>query len=156
MIRPMRKLWQFIQSKFLTKQFLIFGIVGVVNTLIHMVVYWLMYNPLQLGAFVSNTVAFVAASVFSYFANAFLTFKPTNRNKTQFAIVMGVFLARLLVSDGLTVAFDYIVQNWMHLDYELNKLYSLIPTFIASVLLIPIAYFALAFVFRKTDSATIR
>ena len=152
----MRKLWQFIKTKFLTKRFLIFGIVGVVNTLIHMVVYWLMYNPLLLGAFVSNTGAFVTASVFSYFANALFTFKPTNRNKTQFAFVMGVFLARLLISDGLTVAFDYILQNWMHLDYDLNKFYSLIPTFTASVLLIPIAYFALAFVFKKTDRATVR
>jgi putative flippase GtrA len=94
--------------------------------------------------------------VFSYFANAVLTFKPKNRNKTQFAIVMGVFVARLLVSDGLTVGFDYILQSWMHLDYDLNKFYSLIPTFTASVILIPIAYFALAFVFRKTDKADIR
>jgi putative flippase GtrA len=76
----MPKIWGFIKKHFLTKKFLSFGIIGVLNTGIHMLVYYLTFNniefeifnsqiniSLQLGAFWSNTIAFITASVFSYF-----------------------------------------------------------------------------------------
>ncbi|HRX92408.1 MAG TPA: GtrA family protein [Candidatus Izemoplasmatales bacterium] len=104
-----------------------------------------------LSAFLSNTVAFISASVFSYFANAFFTFKPKNRTTMQFTAVMGVFLTRLFISDALTTAFNSIILNWIGLDYAANELYSIIAPMMASILLIPIAYFALDYVFRVTD-----
>lgn len=151
----MKKLIQWGIKTFFTKKFLTFGIFGVVNTLIHMGVYYLGYNILELGVFFSNTIAFVSASTFSYFANAIFTFKPTNRNSTQFTLIMGVFLVRLLVSNGLSVLFDNIVQNWVGLDYGVNKAYSLIAPFMASALLIPIAFFAMGYVFKKTDKSRV-
>lgn len=130
-----------------------------------MLVYWICYSPLQfgtvelelgllqtnLGAFLSNTVAFITASVFSYFANVFLTFKPVQKSAKQFSFVMGVFVVRMLVSNLLTTAFDFIVLNGFHADYTLNPWMTIIAPFFASALLIPIAYFALEYVFKKTD-----
>lgn len=153
----MTKIWKFIKTHFLTRKFLTFGIIGVINTGIHLVVYYLAYNiilPITneiLLAFWSNTIAFVSASVFSYFANAVFTFKPKRKTTVQFSIVMLVFLLRWFISSSLTSLFDSIAINWLHFDYDAHSILSLVAPLFASALLIPIAYFALDWVFRKTD-----
>ena len=148
----MSKTWNFIKTKFLTKKFLIFGLIGVINTGIHMGVYWVAFNPLELGPFFSNTIAFIVASVFSYFANAILTFKPKNKSSMQFTAVMAVFFVRLVISGLLTTGFDFIIQNWIGIDYQLHNWTTIIAPFFASALLIPVAYFALEYVFKATDT----
>jgi putative flippase GtrA len=156
----MNKLWLFVKTKFLTMKFLAFGIIGVVNTGIHLLAYALFYGFIetaspQLGdalfAGSSNTVAFIAASVFSYFANALFTFKPKHRNSMQFSLVMLVFLVRWGVSTVLTMGFDYLAKAWLGLNYDVVPWTKLLAPFFASALLIPIAYFALGWVFQKTD-----
>lgn len=153
----MTKIWNFIKTHFITKKFLTFGIIGVMNTTIHMLVYYLSYNfiiPITndtLLAFVCNSVAFVSASVFSYFANAIFTFKPKQRTKSQFSIVMGVYLARLGISSLLTAGFDFAMLEWLNANYETYTYLELVAPLLGSALLIPIAYFALDWVFKKTD-----
>lgn len=147
----LKKIWQWIKTHFLTRKFITFGIIGVMNTAISLAVYKLFYDVYLAGPFWSNTAGFITASIFSYFANALFTFKPKNRNAMQFSVVMGVFLVRLLTSNGLTTLFDYIMLHGFHADYTANSYLNLVAPFFASALLIPIAYFALDFVFRKTD-----
>ncbi len=149
----MNKIWNFIKKHFLTKKFLTFGIIGVANTGIHMLVYYIFYNPLDIGPFWSNTLAFITASVFSYFANAIFTFKPKKKSTVQFSVVMVVYLTRLLISSSLASLFDSMFINWFKIDYEASSLLSLLAPFLASALLIPIAYFALDWVFKKTDGS---
>lgn len=153
----MNKIFQFIKSHFLTRKFLTFGIIGIANTLIHMSVYYVIYHYFFDEAYfisraiVSNTTAFVSASIFSYFANAIFTFKPKNKSAVQFSIVMLVFIARWGISTSLTTFFDFAMLEWLHADYSAYSYLSIVAPFLASALLIPIAYFALDFVFRKTD-----
>ena len=153
----MNKILDFIKKYFLTKKFLTFGIVGVINTGIHLLVYYIFYNYLfkftevVVQAFWSNTMAFASASVFSYFANALFTFKPKKRTTVQFSVVMSVFLLRWFLSSSLNSLFDYIAVIILKLDYEKYSILSLIAPLLASALLIPIAYFALDWVFKKTD-----
>lgn len=153
----MTKIWNFIKQHFLTKKFITFCIIGIMNTGIHMLVYYLFYNlilPIEgeaFLAFISNAIAFIAASVFSYFANAIFTFKPKQRNSTQFSIVMLVYLSRLFISSLITSGFNYAFIYWFNIDYEVYNYLELVPPFIGSALLIPIAYFALDWVFKKTD-----
>jgi len=139
----------------LTKKFLTFGIIGVLNTLIHLLVYTLIYDDqvrsFFTGAFFSNAIAFIVASIFSYFANAYYTFKPKNKSSLQFSIVIVVFLVRLIISSLLAELFDFVVINVMNIDYAVYPAAELIAPFFASALLIPIAYFALDIVFKKTD-----
>ena len=149
----MNKIWNFIKKHFLTKKFLTFGLIGVANTGIHMLVYYIFYNQLEIGPFWSNTLAFISASIFSYFANAVFTFKPNKRSTVQFSVVMVVYLVRLLISSSLTSLFDMMFINWLKLNYEASSLLPLLAPLLASALLIPIAYFALDWVFKKTDSS---
>lgn len=165
----MKKIWMFVKTKFLTKKFLSFGIIGVINTGIHLAVYWLCFNPLafqsitldlgvldtNLGAFLSNSVAFIVASVFSYFANVIVTFKPARKSGKQFSFVMGVFVLRMIVSSLLTGAFNFIMLRWiLQTPNYVHSWMSVIAPFFASALMIPVAYFALEYVFKKTGEAT--
>lgn len=161
----MKKMWLFVKNNFLTKKFLSFGIIGVINTGIHMLIYWICYILLgfdhialqigilntNLGAFVANIIAFIGASVFSYFANVIFTFKPKNKTAGQFSLVMAVFVVRMLLSSLLTWGFDRLMLDVFLADYEAHSWMAIIAPFFASALMIPIAYFALDFVFKKTD-----
>ena len=151
----LNKLWLFVKNNFLTKKFLTFGIIGVLNTIIHLLVYNLVFDEnvsnFFASAFFSNAVAFIVASTFSYFANAYFTFKPENKSTMQFSIVILVFLTRLVISSLLAEFFNYAVVNWIGIDYTIYPAAKSIAPFLASALLIPIAYFALDFVFKKTD-----
>lgn len=147
----MSRIWTFIHTHFLTKKFITFGLIGIVNTLIHLVVYGIFYQTLSVGAFLSNTAAFITASVFSYFANAYLTFKPQHKTATQFSVVLMVFVIRLVVSGLLTSLFDFMMLEWFMANYEATPILTYVAPFVASALLIPIAYFALDIVFKKTS-----
>lgn len=155
----MNKLWQWIKGTFLTRKFITFGAIGVVNTLIHMGIYGLVYNLMDdttalmssFIAFIANAVAFVAASTFSYFANAYFTFKPKHKTTMQFSAVFLVFLTRWLISSLLAAGFDYMVVNGFDVNYDLYPLAKYIAPFMASALLIPIAFVALNIVFKKTS-----
>ena len=50
----MNKIWNFIKLHFLTRKFITFGVIGVINTMIHMVVYGVFYNRFEAGAFLSS------------------------------------------------------------------------------------------------------
>ncbi len=147
----MNKILNFVKKHFLTKKFLTFGIIGVANTGIDALIYYLVFWNIAQSAFWAKTAAFFAASIFSYFANVIFTFKPKKKSTVQFSIVMLVFGLRWLISAGLAVAFAFILESGFKIDFETHKLLSILPTFLASALLIPIAYFALDWVFKRTD-----
>ncbi|MCF7924565.1 MAG: GtrA family protein [Candidatus Izimaplasma sp.] len=146
----MNKLWTFFKNNFLTRKFITFGFIGVFNTTIHMLVYGFFYT-INMGAFLSNAFAFIIASTFSYFANAYLTFKPKNKTATQFSAVLIVFLSRLLISSLLAAFFDFAVINWFNVDYAIYPLAKYIAPFFASALLIPVAFLTLNVVFKRTS-----
>lgn len=155
------KIWRFIRNNFLTWKFISFGLIGVVNTGIDLLVYGFCMKNLHFenwvwgmdawrpGTFFAGSIAFIVASVFSYFANAFLTFRPKRKTASQFSAVMGVFLLRLLITSGLTTFFDFLMYKIVT-GYDGTGWLYYVPRFFASALMIPIAFFALDFVFQKT------
>ncbi len=79
-------------------QFVKFGMVGAVNTLIHGVALWVSVETLQTGPLLGNLLAFFVANVSSFFMNSFWTFKasPTLH-------LYGKFLLGSLFALGLTL-----------------------------------------------------
>ncbi len=144
------KLWAFIKNNFLTRKFLTFGIIGVVNTAIDAAVYMLADNVVGLNsAFLSKSIAFILASVFSYFANAIFTFKPASKNAKQFGVVMLVFVVRWLLSAILAEGVNYMLVDWLAVDYDVYPAMETIVPLLSSAVMIPIAYFALDVVYKK-------
>lgn len=59
----------------LIKQFLRFGIVGIANTLISVILMFLLYDVLRLGYWGSSAVSYVVGALFSFAANRRFTFR---------------------------------------------------------------------------------
>ena len=149
-----KRLWRWGIKKFWNKKFIKFCIIGVLNTLIHMGTLWLMYqifialNILQeesletLKVLIGNAVAFTVASIFSYFAHNYFTFKNKERSKKEFWESMFIFAARFGLTELLTFIFVSIFKA-MHLGKVWIKY---VGPFGASILMIPIAYICLSLV----------
>lgn len=58
-----------------------FGMVGVINTFLGWVIMAALYNLLHMNYWLSSGISYFVGSVFSYHANAKLTFKVENRDK---------------------------------------------------------------------------
>lgn len=58
-----------------------FGIVGVINTLMGVVIMEVLYNLIHMNYWLSSGISYFIGSVFSYNANAKLTFKVEERDK---------------------------------------------------------------------------
>lgn len=92
-----------IFKNFFTQSFLIFFVIGVITTLIHLLIYNLTLEPFDVIP--ANTIAFILSSLFSYSMNARFAFKK-EINNTSFWLSMFAFLIKLLASNGLTFLFD--------------------------------------------------
>lgn len=58
-----------------------FGMVGVINTLMGWAIMAVLYNLIHMNYWLSSGISYFIGSVFSYHANAKLTFKVENRDK---------------------------------------------------------------------------
>lgn len=82
-----------------------FGMVGVVNTLMGWVIMALLYNLIHMNYWVSSGISYFIGSVFSYHANAKVTFKVENKDKRlpwRFALnIVVCYLAAFSVAQPL-------------------------------------------------------
>ncbi|HNZ50003.1 MAG TPA: GtrA family protein [Bacilli bacterium] len=126
-------------NKFLTRNFVVFCIIGVINTLIHWGVYLLLY---QKSVLIANTLAFIVASLFSYWANATFTYHEKTTSKT-FMLSFLTFLGKLVLSDSFAFLFElwFKTMNW-------PLLIKLIPFFVTMILL-PMQFLVFNRIFKK-------
>lgn len=83
-----------------------FGMVGVINTMMGWVIMAVLYNLIHMNYWVSSGISYFIGSVFSYHANAKLTFKVENRDKWlpwRFALnIIVCYLVSFTVAKPLT------------------------------------------------------
>ena len=84
-------------------RFIKFCIIGVLNTIIHLIVYNLTFKITNVV--IANTIAFIVASVFSYFANTKFTYNKSPE-ATTFILVMITFAVKLALNAGLAYGFE--------------------------------------------------
>jgi putative flippase GtrA len=93
------------------RQFVKFSGVGAVNTLIHLAVTVSLVELLQTNPVIANTLAFLAANAFSYWANSRWSFQA-NMERQRFIRFFIISIAGLL----LTIALSAFAQA-MHWHY---------------------------------------
>lgn len=135
-----------IFSKFLTKSFLVFFIVGVLTTLIHLAIYNLAY--VDMGVVLANTIAFILSSLFSYFTNARFSFGK-KMNNTSFWLSMLTFLIKLFASNGLTFLFEKLF-----IAIDMENLIKLIPIPVTCILF-PVQYLVFNKIFTSSNNKDI-
>ena len=81
------------------RRLIVFGFVGVLNTLVDYGIFALMYELAGLPAAASQFVGYMSGSVFGYFVNSNVTFREgKGRTKAQWAQYFGVDIALTLLS----------------------------------------------------------
>ena len=163
----MRKLFGFIKNNFLKKSFIIFCIIGVINTLINAVVmkgsifgFEKIYSgidistkdagfPYYLSMAISTLLAFVIASIASYFLNAKFTYKEKTDSKT-FLEASIAYVSRYILTYGFTLLIWWLIIVIFKVDNDPNGWYRTLANLIASVIMIPPFYLVLGFIFKRT------
>lgn len=164
----MSKLFKFIKEKFLSKQFLSFVIIGLINTAINFLVMKGVLsifdaliesdisNPEYGGILyyismaTSTLVAFIAASLFSYFANAHFTYKQKERDNQTFLQAAVAFIGRFALTYVFTLLIWWLIILIFKVTDDPNAWYRTLSNLIASVLMIPPFYLVLGLIFKKT------
>jgi len=131
-------------SKFLSKEFLTFGIIGFLNTLVHFGVYFLVLFFLpdeRLFIHISEGIAFIGASCFSFYMNSRFTFKvKPSREKTTAVFIV---LICKFIADQLLTWFFITLILW---QFGENS-YETFAPILAQIILIPLTFLSLRFVF---------
>ena len=136
----------YLKNKDFIMEVIHFGMVGVINTLMGWVIMAVLYNLIHLNYWLSSGISYFIGSVFSYHANAKLTFKVENKDKWlpwRFAVniivcyLAAFSVARPLVRKVLASQPQVIVDN--------------VAMFLGMCMFIVLNFFGQKlFVFRKT------
>lgn len=127
-----------IKEKFLNKQFLTFGIIGGINTILSQVLY-IVFVKFNIVVSISSLLGDVLTMIISYFANMKFTYheKPSLKSAITFPLsyVPGFIINMLIV---------VLVADVFHAPKEYAKLVSLPIT-------IPLNYVCMSLIVKKTS-----
>lgn len=132
----MNGIFQIIKEKFLTKQFLSFGIIGAFNTVLTQVLY-MGFESLGINVAFASAFADIIGIIVSYFLNMIFTYKERLSLKTFVAFPLS-YLPGLTISAFIT----WLVADIFGGPRKWAKLISL-PIYI------PINYLFMTFIVKK-------
>lgn len=150
----MKEIWE--KNKDFFMEVIHFGMVGVINTLMGWGIMALLYNLIHMNYWLSSGISYFIGSVFSYHANAKLTFKVEERDKWlpwRFALnIIVCYLIAFSVAKPL-VAQLIDVSGIAHKISISLSLYENIAMIIGMCIFIVMNFFGQKlFVFRKSKS----
>lgn len=105
-----------------------FVIVGVINTAIDWILYFILDEFFHIDPLIANIFSFTVSTIYSYFASMSWVFNPT-RTKTRRRLFVE-FMTLTLVALGLTELLLFIMINQLGWDSMLAKI---ISTFITMI-----------------------
>ena len=113
--------------------FIKYGIVGLISTLVHLSVIWVLINQTDMNIIYINSFAFIVAFIFSFFGNFYFTFKAK-----KIAITMIRFF--------LISLFAFFINTLLLISIMSIDLFTPFVSAVFSFLIIPIFhYFASRF-----------
>ena len=142
-----------------------FIIIGIINTLINTFFVWFVSKMFvwikdseitstdsiySLSTAVSTLVAFVMASLFSYFANAHFTYNQKKRDALTFIDALISFSLRYGLTWVLTFFLGKLFTIWLRSAPLDQEQITTIANLVASVIMIPPFYIILGLVFKST------
>ncbi|MBQ1468027.1 MAG: GtrA family protein [Solobacterium sp.] len=129
-------MWNKIKERFLTKQFLTFGIIGVINTLVSQGLY-MVFVGMEVAVGTASILSDVLSMIGSYFMNTYFTYKqkPTWKSAVTFPLsyIPGIIISALMV---------VLVVDILHAPKMFAKILSL-------PLYIPVNFLCMSFIMKK-------
>jgi len=105
-----------------------FAIVGVINTLIDLSMFWVSYNLLLLPLVACNVLAWLVAVSFSYMMNSFVTFGPESGHTLRWRDYGTFVLSGITGMLAATVAL-VVLSDWLGVGVLAAKLVSILVSF---------------------------
>ncbi|SOD70554.1 Putative flippase GtrA (transmembrane translocase of bactoprenol-linked glucose) [Alysiella filiformis DSM 16848] len=103
-----------MKNKMIFKQFGIYSLIGILNTLIHVVVFGLLLAN-DVSATWANGMAFFSTATFSYWANAKWTFQQSYQNLSSYMAFVA-WMGSLAIFSGWLV--DYLAwTSWLAIPF---------------------------------------
>ncbi|MFV0274718.1 MAG: GtrA family protein [Bacilli bacterium] len=128
------------KNNFFNKKFIVFVIIGIINTINHNIIYLILLNLFNLNYLLSNLVAFITSMIISFLLNSFITFKKKPTIKT--AILFPLSNIPTLIFGVIT---SYVYVNLLKGNENFAGL-------LASICAIPFSFIIMKIIFNKKDN----
>lgn len=87
---------------------ILYGVFGVLTTVVNIVSYWIMAHPLGMGTMMSTVIAWVLAVLFAYFTNRKWVFRSKATGIQAIMKEIGSFFACRIVTGAVDWAFMFL------------------------------------------------
>lgn len=129
--------------------FLKYNLIGILNTLISLLVVWILYQIFSLNLVVSNFLGFVAGAINSYLCNRIWNFKSQNKKRTEVIRFVIVFLIAYLVNLLVLKLCDNLLSDYFMKTLPTSILTWIKPGYIANlfanITYVSVSYFLFRF-----------
>lgn len=139
--------------KFITKMYkkfeslILYGIFGVLTTVLNIATFELCYHPLGINLLFSNVIAWIAGVIFAYVTNKTIVFKSKRNQKGEVIAEMISFVLCRLFTLGLDTLIMFIFIDKLHFNDLLIKI-------VSNVVVIVFNYvFSKLVIFRKKSDS---
>lgn len=129
------------------KQLILYGIFGVLTTIINIVAYWALTRLIGLSVVISTAIAWLVAVFFAYYTNRKYVFQSKNSSFIAVIFEAAYFFACRIATGLLDVAIMYIFADVM-------KLYDVAVKVVSNVIVVILNYVASKlFIFKAKKEA---
>lgn len=124
------------------KQIILYGICGVLTTIINIVAYWAVSRLLGLAVVTSTIIAWLVAVFFAYWSNRKYVFESTNNSAVAVFFEALYFFGARIATGVFDVAFMYVFADVLGLNDVIVKV-------VSNVIVVILNYVASKFIFRE-------
>lgn len=125
------------------KELIMYGIMGVLSTIINIVVFTLCEKLFGISALIANIIAWVVAVIFAYITNKLFVFESKSFNKDVLIKEMISFTSARIFSLLLEEVIIYVMIDIMSINSLIVKVFSNIVVIIVNYI------FSKLFIFKK-------
>lgn len=119
---------------------IMYGIFGVLTTVINLIVYWLCYEKIGIANVPSTVIAWIAAVLFAFVTNKIWVFESKSTDMKTLLYEASTFVSCRLATGVLEIAIMYVTVDMMRFNGMLMKLFVniivIILNYVASKLVI--------------------
>lgn len=109
-------------KKFCTKEIILYGIFGILTTLVNIAVFYILTHFILLEENLSNAIAIVLAVLFAYFTNRKLVFNSTASTVKEKLYEFGKFILGRAFTMIVELVGFFLMFNIMHIQELISKI----------------------------------
>ena len=103
------------------RHFILYGIFGVLTTLVNIAAYWVCTRIFHLTTVPSTIIAWILAVLFAYLTNRKLVFESEAEGSSEIIAEIAKFFVMRAATGGLDILFMHITVNVLHWNDVLMK-----------------------------------